>query len=86
MARWSSKTMDAIATLAGSVDGNYSIHLRRHDGKPPNGDQQEYEGPPVAGVKHEWVDQRGPGISGDDYAGTVTFVLGEFHLLVEYAS
>ena len=84
MSRWSNNTMAAIATLVGSVDGGHSVFLKRHDGVRPQGEQQDYEGPEVPGVRHEWVAQSGPGIAGDDYYGTVSFVLGDYHLIVEF--
>lgn len=83
---WSHTTMMAIATLSRSVDGAFSTKLVPHAGKDPKGDMQDYEGPHVDGVTHEWVDQSGPGMSGDDFSGTVTFVLGDYHLVVEYAT
>lgn len=86
MTSWSNRTMEAISTLAGSVDGAHAMTLKRHNGAPPKGERQDYEGPEVKGIRHEWVDQSGPGMAGDDYYGTVTFVLGDFHLIVEYAT
>lgn len=86
MSQWSNKTMSAIATLAGKVDGAFSIKLVEHNGASPKGEMQDYDGPAVDGIKHEWVDQSGPGFSGDDFSGTVTFVLGDYHLVVEYAT
>ena len=86
MTAFSTKALEAITTRAGSVDGAHSIMLKRHEGYIPKGKRQPYEGPPVRGVKFEWVDQSGGGFSGDDFYGTVTFELGEFHLIVSYAS
>lgn len=84
--RWSNKTMAAISALTRSVDGAYAVRLVPHAGAQPQGDMQEYEGPEVDGIQHEWVDQSGPGMAGDDFSGTVTFVLGDYHLIVEYAT
>ncbi|MBC8718775.1 hypothetical protein [Ochrobactrum sp. Marseille-Q0166] len=84
MTSFSSKTMQAIDTLSRSVDGVWSVMLIRHEGRPPRGNRQEYEGPPVNGIKHEWVDQSGGGFTGDDFHGTVTFVLGDYHLIASY--
>jgi len=86
MARWSNKTMEAIATLVGSVDGAYSLLLRKHEGAKPRGKRQDYDGPEVPGIRDEWVDQNGGGISGDDFHGTVSFVLGDYHLIVAFHS
>lgn len=86
MTLFSSKTMQSIDTLSRSVDGAYNVFLQRHEGKPPRGKCQDYEGPAVKGIKHEWVDQSGGGFSGDDFHGTVTFVLGDYHLIVSYTS
>lgn len=80
-------TMQAISTLCASVDGGYSFHLARSNGKPPLGKKQEYEGETVNGVTHEYVDQTSNGgFTGDEFAGTVTFILGDFHLVVSYAT
>ena len=80
------KALDAISTLIGSVEGAYSVTLKGHEGFMPKGKRQDYEGPTVRGVKYEWVDQSGGGFSGDDFHGTVTFVLDDYHLIVDYAS
>ena len=84
MSRWSDKTLKAIEVLSSSVEGSYSITITHKPGKTPKGSKQDYEGPVVDGVKHEWVDQDGGGFSGDDFHGHVTFVLGEYHLAVWY--
>ena len=85
MSRWSSKTMSAIQTLINSVEDRTWFELKRHEGQPPSGHRQDYEGDPVQGIKHEWVDQTmNGGFSGDDFAGTVTFILGDYHLIVHY--
>lgn len=85
LSAWSTETMAKISTLTASVDGNFSIRLSPHNGEKPKGDRQDYEGPEVRGIQHEWVDQSGPGLGGDDFHGTVTFVLDDYHLVVEYA-
>lgn len=84
MGRWSSKTLDAIAVLSSSVDGAYSVAIKKKPGQTPSGEKQDYEGPAVDGVKHEWVNQGGGGITGDDFHGDVTFVLGDYHLVVSF--
>ncbi len=84
MSAWSSKTLDAITVLASSVDGAYSVAIKKKLGQTPSGSKQDYEGPAVDGVKHEWVVQGGGGITGDDFHGTVTFVLGDYHLEVSF--
>lgn len=87
MSAWSTKTLGAISKLAGSVDGVYSVKVTKHDGKPPPGKKQRYEGDPVSGVKYEWVDQStGGGFTGDEFAGTVTFILGDYHLTIWYST
>lgn len=85
MTTFSSKTMLAIDTLSRSIEGAHTIFLQRHEGNPPRGKRQDYEGPPVNGIKYEWVDQSGGGFSGDDFNGTVTFILGDYHLIVSYS-
>jgi hypothetical protein len=84
MSNWSNKTLNAITVLASSVDGAYSAVVKHNPGQTPSGTKQDYEGPAVNGVKHEWVDQGGGGITGDDFHGFVTFVLGEYHLVVSF--
>lgn len=87
MTAFCSETLRAIDTLCRSVDDGHTVSLTKHEGRPPAGTRQDYEGPPVSGVEHEWVDQDdGGGLSGDSFTGTVTFVLGQYHLIVEFAS
>ena len=87
MSAWSTKTMSAISTLIKSVEDRTWFDLKRHEGQPPTGRKQDYEGETVRGIKHEWVSQTtNGGFSGDEFAGTVTFILGEYHLIIHYHS
>lgn len=80
-------TMESISTLCDSVEGSYLFQLVRSNGNPPLGEKQEYEGETVNGVTHEYVRQTtNGGFTGDEFAGTVTFILGDFHLVVSYAT
>lgn len=79
--------MSAISTLISSVEDRTWFDLKLHDGQPPAGRKQDYEGKNVQGIKHEWVSQTtNGGFSGDEFAGTVTFILGEYHLIIHYHS
>ena len=40
----------------------------------------------IPGVEVEYVDQRGPGIAGDDYHGTMAWPIGDKLFICEYAS
>lgn len=77
------KTMDAISTLAQSVDGLIDIRLHSAEGFTPKGVEQDCDAGVVA---TEWVKQSGPGFAGDDFYGTVTWDLGSHFLVASFAT
>ena len=82
MPRFSNKTLSAIKDLTEGVDGCHGIRIFRADKHQPKGIVQDCD---TGHVKTEWVDQNGPGISGDDFYGTVTWKLGDHYLVAYYA-
>lgn len=83
MTKFCAETMDAIITLLESVDGVSSYRLHRADGYKPKGKEQDCD---AGVVPTEWVDQNGPGFSGDDYSGTITWNLGSHYLVAGFAT
>ena len=76
-------TMYAIETLAKSVDGVHGISLHPSEGFKPKGVEQDCD---AGVVSKEWVKQSGPGMAGDDFHGTVTWCLGSYYLVAEFAT
>ena len=40
----------------------------------------------IEGLRTEFVDQRGPGMVGDDYNGTMAYPIGDVMFVIEYSS
>lgn len=83
MPKFSNKTLSAIKDLIDGVDGAHGIRVKHVSEHEPKGEVQECD---TGHVKTEWVDQHGPGISGDDFYGTVTWKLGDHYLIAYYAT
>jgi len=83
MTKFCADTMNAISTLAKSVDGAMDMALYPADGFQPKGKEQECD---VGVVPKEWVDQYGPGFAGDDFHGTVSWDLGSHFLVVQFST
>jgi hypothetical protein len=83
MSRFSNKTLAAVQALIASVGGCHGVEIKPAAEHLPKGEMQDCD----AGiVPKEWVDQRGPGMAGDEFYGTVTWKLGDFYLIASYAS
>ena len=83
MSRFSNKTLAAIQTLISSVDGCHTVSIKPASAHTPIGEIQDCDAGPVL---KEWVDQKGPGMGGDEFYGTVTWRLGDFYLIAGYAT
>jgi hypothetical protein len=77
-----------IAAVCESVNGNgfcFTPRIEHESGQKLDGfDKQESDFP---GVKFEFVKQRGPGIAGDDYTGTLAVPIGNgYYFVVDYST
>lgn len=83
MPKFSNKTLGAINDLIATADGVHSVMLKPCSEHTPKGNVQDSDS---EHVKTEWVDQYGPGFSGDDFYGTITWKLGDYYLIAQYAT
>lgn len=84
MTEFCSTTLGAIATLLDEASKNVqlgSVRVRKAQEHKPKGIEQDCD---YGVVATEWVDQYGPGMSGDDFHGFLTWKLGEFYVVAEY--
>ena len=81
MTELDSKTLETIHGLISDVDGFYGANIYLANEHSPKGELQDCD---FAGVSKEWVDQSGPGFSGDDFHGTITWKLGDYYLVAGF--
>jgi hypothetical protein len=82
MPRFSNDTLATIKALIDGVDGYYMLKMYAIHEHEPKGKLQDCD---TKYVKTEWIYQEGPGMSGDDYYGTVTWLLGDFYVVAHFA-
>lgn len=84
MTEFCNKTLAAIGALLDKASESAhlgSVRIRSAESHQPKGIEQDCDCDVVA---TEWVDQYGPGMSGDDFHGFLTWKLGEFYVVAEY--
>lgn len=84
MTKFCSETMNAISTLLKGDEGYYGAYLVHTEKHTPEGEKQSCDHG-VADAK--WVNEHyGGGFFGDDYSGTITWLLGSHYLIVSYST